>query len=194
MKFHDTLLVFAYERQIACDLGNSPYYLDCLQGIATGRNSEELLTKAALEESSGKVSLKDIQGAYKTFGLDMQSPYDDEDHIIGTFQSRIADSSLQEPELRRALNVIGHHRGSTRIQDFASNSKWNFLIVFVQQILTLIVAVSSYEQALVWLGAAEGMDDSFLITMFSVKVCSGFLVLARPTNSCCFHKVSMCRV
>ena len=125
LDFHDSLLSFVYERQIACNPAGGPYYLECLQGIAKGRKSEDLQTKAAIEESSGKISLQDIRDAYAAFGLDMQSPYDDEDHIIGTFQSRIADSSLQEPELRHALKIIGLHRDSIRIQDFASDSEWN---------------------------------------------------------------------
>ena len=136
LDFHDNLLVFAYERQIGCDVGNTPYYLECLQGISKGRsekgsNSDELQTRVVIEESSGKVSLQDIRNAYAAFGLDMNSPYDDEDHIIGTFQSRVADSSRQEPELRRALNVIGQHRDSFRIQQFASDSKQSQPIMFL---------------------------------------------------------------
>ena len=40
--FHDSLIQFAYERQVSCDPGNSSYYLECLDGIAEGRKSEDL--------------------------------------------------------------------------------------------------------------------------------------------------------
>lgn len=126
LDFHDDLISFAYERQIACDISNSPYYLECLQGIANGRNSEDLQTKVAIEASSGKVSVHDIREAYKSFGLDMQSIFHDDDTIIGTFQSRVADSPVQEPDLRRALDIIGQHRKSASIQHVASNSKSRF--------------------------------------------------------------------
>lgn len=36
--------------------------------------------------------------------------------------------------------------------------------------LTILVAVTTYEQALTWLSATEDMDDSFLLSMFGVKV------------------------
>ena len=102
---------------------NGPYYLECLQGIARGRKSEDLQTKAAIEASSGKVSRSDIKAAYNEFGLDFRGPFLDDDTIIGNFQSRIADAPRQEADLRRALSIIGTDRGSSRIQHIASNSK-----------------------------------------------------------------------
>lgn len=123
LDYHDELLSFAYDRQVECDPIHAPYYLECLRGIATGRNSEDLQTKAAIEASSGRVSVKEIREAYQSFGLEYDGPFLDDDTIIGTFQSRAVDAPRQDAELRRALTIIGQERGSTKIQHVASNSK-----------------------------------------------------------------------
>ena len=104
------------------DPEGTPYYLQALQGIAAGRNSEDLQTSVAIEASSGKVNASDIRKAYRTLGLALGSDYLDDDHIIGTFQSRAADSPRQEPELRQALQIVGQHRSSQSIQAMASKS------------------------------------------------------------------------
>ena len=124
--FHDDLISFAYDRQIACDEENIPYYLECFQGIATGRKSQDLQIKAAVEASTGKKSLQDVREAYKAFGLSMDESLAD-DSIIGSFQARIIDSQRQEPQLREHLAAIGQHRGSLKIQHFAENSESRFL-------------------------------------------------------------------
>ena len=168
MNFHDELLVFAYERQTICDSQNSPYYLECLQGIATGRNSEDLQTKSAIEVSSGKVSMQDIRKAYQAFDLEFESQIHDEDTIIGMFQSRIADSPKQEPGLRHDLSIIGEHRNSARIKQFASDCRVPFLSF--STIANVEVAISTAEQAFLWLNATEDMGDDFLTSMYGVKV------------------------
>ncbi|KAI4274420.1 MAG: hypothetical protein LQ337_003955 [Flavoplaca oasis] len=122
LDFRDDLIKFAYERQLMSDPEGTPYYLQALQGIAAGRNSEDLQTSAAIEASSGKVSANDIRKAYRALGLVLGSDYLDDDHIIGTFQSRAADSPRQEPDLRRALQIVGQHRSSQSIQSMASKS------------------------------------------------------------------------
>ncbi|KAL8674918.1 MAG: hypothetical protein Q9168_000722 [Polycauliona sp. 1 TL-2023] len=151
LDFRDDLIKFAYERQILSDPEGTPYYLEALQGIADGRGSEDLHTSVAIEASSGKVSAEDIRKAYLGLGLDLGSEYLDDDHIIGNFQSRAADSPRQEPELRRALHIVGQHRCSHSIQAMASKT------------------VTNLEQALSWLGATDDMDDSFLVTMYKLK-------------------------
>ena len=118
------MIGFAYDRQIDCDPKNTPYYLECLQGIAEGRKSEDLQTKSAVEASTGKISLQDIRDAYKSFGLEYRSEHLDDEHIIGTFQARVADAPKQEPELRRALRIIGQNRLSRKIQQVASNGRF----------------------------------------------------------------------
>ncbi|KAL8915497.1 MAG: hypothetical protein Q9171_000062 [Xanthocarpia ochracea] len=151
LDFHDDLIRFSYQRQLLSDPEGTPYYLEALQGIADGRKSEDLQTSVAIEASSGKVSAQDIRKAYNALGLDLGSEYLDDDHIIGTFQSRAADSPRQEPELRRALQIIGQHRSSQRIQFVASKT------------------VTNLEQALSWLGATDDMDDNFVVAMYKVK-------------------------
>ncbi|KAL8814923.1 MAG: hypothetical protein Q9223_005893 [Gallowayella weberi] len=151
LDFHDDLIKFAYERQLFSDPEGLPYYLEALQGIAKGRESEELQTSVAIEASSGKVSAEDIRNAYKALGIDLEAEILYDDYIIGNFQSRAADSPRQEPELRRALQIIGQHRSSQTIQSMASKT------------------ITNLEQALSWLGATEDMDDGFIVTMYKVK-------------------------
>lgn len=79
----------------------------------------------AIEASSGKVSANDVRNAYKLLDLDLSSAFLDDDLIIGSFQSRAADAPRQEPELRRALQIIGQDRSSQKIQFVASKSKAN---------------------------------------------------------------------
>ena len=126
--FHDELIEFAYERQLAVDPYNTPYYLECLQGIAQGRRSEALDTKVAIEASQNRISLQDVRTAFKELGLDSRSDYSD-DNIIGLFQSRIADAPKQETEMRRALKIIGQSRGSEKIQLVASQGKLNPVMI-----------------------------------------------------------------
>ena len=126
--FHDSLIIFAYKRQIDVDQKNTPYYLECLQGLGEGRKSEDLQTHAAIEASSDKISLKDVRNAYKDLGLDFNQELLDDDTVIGTFQSRVSDAPRQESELRRALQIIGRNRGSEKIQFIASKGRsdwWN---------------------------------------------------------------------
>lgn len=122
-KMHDTLVIFGYERQTAVDPENTSYYLECLQGIAEGRNSDELETKAAMEITSDKVSKRDVRMAYKELGIPVSDNIDD-DTILGTFQARLSDAGQhQEEGLRRALKILGTHRASAKIQNAASMCK-----------------------------------------------------------------------
>ena len=133
--FHDELLGFAYDCQIACDSQNIPYYLECLQAIAVGRdNSEELQTKAVIEETEGRVSLKDIRQAYLRLGLDMKDPLLADETIIGTFQARVADAPRHEAEIRKDLKIIGQDRSSERIKLVASQGQSRLANVLVSRL------------------------------------------------------------
>lgn len=119
--FHDDLVAFAYDCQIACDSQNVPYYLECLQAIAVGRDdSEDLHTKAVIEETMGRVSLRDIRQAYSSFNLDVGDAQLADETIIGTFQARVSDAPKHEAEMRRDLRIIGEHRSSEKITLVAS--------------------------------------------------------------------------
>ncbi|KAL8928475.1 MAG: hypothetical protein Q9208_001709 [Pyrenodesmia sp. 3 TL-2023] len=139
LDFHDELIKFSYERQIVVDPGNVPYYLESLQGIAEGRKSEDLQTLVAIEASSGKVSAGDVRKAYKLLDLDFGSPYLDDDLIIGSFQSRATDAPRQEPELRRALQIIGQDRSSQKMQSIASRSGFSAFIMWLFEAQSLPV-------------------------------------------------------
>ena len=150
--FHDDLIIYAYDRQTSVDSLNIPYYLECLQGIADGRKSEDLQTKAAIEASSGRISVRDFRKAYKTLGFDYPSSYLTDATIIGTFQARTTDAPSHEDTSRDALRIIGEHRSSVAIRDVASNE------------------IRTYEQALDYLNATEAIDDSFLTSLYQLKV------------------------
>lgn len=117
--FHDDLIEFSYKRQLETDSNNTPYYLECLQGIAAGRHSEALDTKVAIEASENRISLKDVRAAFKELGLDSRAEFED-DTIIGTFQSRVSDAPKHEAEMRRALKIIGQSRRSEKVEFVAS--------------------------------------------------------------------------
>ena len=119
VEFHDELIEFSYGRQVEMDSYNTPYYLECLQGIARGRHSEALDTKVAIEASENRISLKDVRAAFRELGLDPRAELED-DTIIGTFQSRVSDAPKQEAEMRRALKIIGQCRTSEKIELVAS--------------------------------------------------------------------------
>ena len=152
--FHDELIYFAYDRQITADGWHVPYYLECLQIIAKGRDSEHLSTKAAIEESQGRTSLRDVRLAYEHLGLNHHDKTISQENIVGCFQARLADAPKQESELRRDLGIIGIDRGSAYIQDVAAQS------------------VNTYEQAIAFLDATEDLGDDFIISYFTVKVSS----------------------
>lgn len=122
--FHDDLIEFSYERQLEVDSDNTPYYLECLQGIARGRHSETLDTKVAIEASENRISLEDVRAAFREFGFDPRAEYTD-DTIIGTFQARVADAPKQEADMRRALKIIGQSRRSEKIELVASQGTLN---------------------------------------------------------------------
>ena len=117
--FHDELIIFAYQRQIDVDPANTGYYLECLQGIARGRNSDELETKTVMEKTSDKISNSDVRNAYKELGIPTKDI--DDDTVLGLFQARLADAPKhQEEDLRRALKIIGADRVSRKIEEAAS--------------------------------------------------------------------------
>ncbi|CAD0082360.1 unnamed protein product, partial [Aureobasidium vineae] len=152
--FSDRLIIFSYERQAACDPIEGPYYFDCLQELATGRQSELLITKSATLASENVLSKKDIIQAYKALGIDpdVQNTIDDE-QIIGIYKSRWSDSSATgQADLKIALKTLGNARSSRSILDTAADT------------------VETYEQALTWLGADASQADDTIVALYGVKV------------------------
>jgi ubiquitin carboxyl-terminal hydrolase 25 len=119
--FSDDLIAFAYERQRDSDPGNSPYYLECLQGIAHGRDSVDLQEKSVIAISMGEHTLKDIEKAYKFFAISSDTAGGD-DHIIGLYKSRIENAPRQKEDARQCLLIIGQARQSEKIQAIADRA------------------------------------------------------------------------
>jgi ubiquitin carboxyl-terminal hydrolase 25 len=123
--FSDALIAFAYERQRDTDPRNSPYYLECLQGIADGRESADLQEKSVIAISMGEHTLKDIDNAYKFFTISSDTVGGD-DYIIGLYKSRIEAAPRQKDEARHCLLIIGQARQSETIQAIANNRAMSF--------------------------------------------------------------------
>ncbi|KAI9807762.1 MAG: hypothetical protein M1825_005067 [Sarcosagium campestre] len=150
--FSNRLLIFAYERQRTTDPENASYYFDCLRALTKQRDSEELDTQIALIESSGQVSQLDIDRAYEYLGIEPRSRGIADEHVIGTFQARLSDAPRQAAEMRHHLAVIGIARNSEAIKSVASNN------------------VTTYEEALTWLGAQDTTADEWVISFLTAKL------------------------
>jgi ubiquitin carboxyl-terminal hydrolase 25/28 len=122
----DDLITFAYDRQIAVDPTNMPYYFDCLANIAKKRNSETLEMKMALLASEGCYGRGEVMTAYRYFAPDVRQPADLTDsHLRGLFESRMGSvSKAGGQEAREMLRVIGTARGSKALLDAASDGMY----------------------------------------------------------------------
>ncbi|OAL54917.1 ubiquitin C-terminal hydrolase-like protein [Pyrenochaeta sp. DS3sAY3a] len=151
--FSDALVLFAFSRQAEQDYANQAYYFECLQDLAVGRNSDVLGTQVAIMASQGLTSKRDLESAYKYFGIDpAHANVISDEHIIGTFMARLSDipASAVE-EARKQLRVLGDARNSDKIRAEAAE------------------AIETEEQALRWLDLDPGVADDFIQTMFSLK-------------------------
>ncbi|KAF2849315.1 ubiquitin C-terminal hydrolase-like protein [Plenodomus tracheiphilus IPT5] len=151
--FADALVLFAFSRQVETDLPNQSYYFECLQDLAVGRNSEMLQTQVSLMASKGIISKRDLDAAYKSFGIDpAHAGAIGDDHIIGCFRARLSDiSPLQAEEARRQLRILGDARDSEKIRGEAAD------------------AIETYEQAMAWFDLDENQPDDFVTTMFTLR-------------------------
>ncbi|EOA89752.1 ubiquitin-specific protease ubp2 [Exserohilum turcicum] len=151
--FDDSLILFAFSRQVAVDIENKAYYFECLQDLAAGRQSETLAVEVALLASQGLISKRDSRRAYEYFGIDpAHADVIGDDHIIGSFRSRLADiSTLQAEEARKQLRVLGDVRGSDKIKAEASGS------------------IETYDQAMAWFELDHTAPDDFVQTMYTLK-------------------------
>jgi ubiquitin carboxyl-terminal hydrolase 25 len=163
----DSLLIYAYRRQISTDASNVPFYYEFLRDVALERRSEALQTEVGVEESLGRFSAKALEEAYSSFGLSRKA-YLDDDHIIGIFTSRLMDMPVQETELRNSLRIIGAWRKSPRIQAVADNgqsdSRARQLIILTEPV------IKTYQQALQCLEAEESTTDDSIQALYTVKV------------------------
>ncbi|CAN9125623.1 unnamed protein product [Alternaria alternata] len=151
--FDDSLILFAFSRQGAVDIENKAYYFECLQDLATGRQSDMLGMQVAMLASQGLTSKREAERAYQYFGIDpTHASVIGDDHIIGCFRSRLADVSvIQAEEARKQLRVLGDVRESDKIRAEASGS------------------IETYEQAMAFFDLDPSVADDFVPTMYSLK-------------------------
>jgi ubiquitin carboxyl-terminal hydrolase 25/28 len=123
--FPDKLIEWAYDRQCECDPSNKPYYLDCLQDLAHGRQSPDLQTRVVMATSAGELGQKAIEDSYRYFNLDPESVEGD-DHIMGLYKSRIESAPRQKDEARECLLTIAKHRNSEKIEALANDRTMSF--------------------------------------------------------------------
>ncbi|ETN37308.1 uncharacterized protein HMPREF1541_08299 [Cyphellophora europaea CBS 101466] len=147
----DRLIQYAYQRQVANDESNVPYYFEFLRDIALERRSEILQTEVSMEESMGRFSAKALEQAFSSFGISRHDTLDD-DNIIGMFQSRAMDMPAHESELRQSLRIVGAWRRSHKILAIADN------------------VMNTHEQALQFLGADPAVSDDYIQALFTSKI------------------------
>jgi ubiquitin carboxyl-terminal hydrolase 25/28 len=123
--FTDELLIWAYDRQCECDPSNKPYYLDCLQDLAAGRESSDLQTKVVMATSAGQHGLKAIEEAYKYFSLSPDTKEAD-DHIMGLYKSRIMSAPRQKDEAKDCLLILAKARNSEAMEALANDRSMTF--------------------------------------------------------------------
>ncbi|KAJ4990772.1 ubiquitin carboxyl-terminal hydrolase [Stagonosporopsis vannaccii] len=151
--FVDSLISFAYRRQSEVDKDNAPYYLECFQEIAMGRNSDTLQYEVAVLASQDTPSRRDLETAYRSLGLEPAHGSTLSDRfIIDQARSRLPDiSPPQREEIRRHLRIIGNARKSEEIKREANES------------------IDTYDEALSWLELDHSQPDDFVRTMFAIK-------------------------
>ncbi len=110
--------------------------------------------QVGLLASQGFTSRRDLEAAYRYFGIDPKhAGVISDDHIIGTFKARLSDISPSlADETRKQLRVLGDARNSDRIRAEAAE------------------AIETEEQALSWLSLENNTSDDFVQVMFSLKV------------------------
>ncbi len=160
-----------------------------LAHIAEDRSSEELRIEVAIERSAGKYDVQQLTEAFRYFGLHMDNNLDDE-HIIGTFQSRSLDAPSQDAQSREQLRIIGNHRKSKKILDIADDCMSTMHPKLVlrppepESVTDSLIALNTYEQALAFLNGDETTHDEFMPSLFTSKVRLSQIILTRHI---CLH-------
>lgn len=154
--FSDSLIIYAYDRQVSCDHELQGYYLECLQVITESRYSEQLQMKVATLQSQDLVSRRDLSAAYRFLNITAwEAKSISDERIIEKYQAQQPDLSAQSQEEARAhLFRIGVTRNSTLLLNASRQS------------------VDTYEDALSWLGNGVNKDtpDEGLLAVYSIKV------------------------
>lgn len=117
----DANVIFAYKKQVETDPARTAWYLSYLGQISTVRQSEEIELEIVLQQSQGRFMLEQVKDAYRYFGFTTEDA--DDEHIIGTYKSRLSDAPRHDAEMREQLRIIGEHKHSARIKEIAKGSK-----------------------------------------------------------------------
>ena len=180
--FSDTLVEYAYDRQVICDPIRQGYYLECLQFITEDRNTEQLQMKVATLQSQDIVSRRDLNAAYRYLNITVaDSRTIADERIIALFQARQSDLGLAaQEEARSHLYKIGVSRNSPLLINASRQS------------------VDTYEDALSWLGngADKNTSDDGILAIFAIRVsnpypCREFCCPATPTKPFRSHRRAM---
>ncbi|KAF1970373.1 ubiquitin C-terminal hydrolase-like protein [Bimuria novae-zelandiae CBS 107.79] len=154
--FSDSLLLFAYKRQVDVDPPNTPYYFECLKDLAKGRDSDALSTECAILASQDLVTRQEINQAYRTLAIDPSHVALLSDVIITEqYKARLSDiGPAQLEEAKNALRVIGIARDSDLIKRTASST------------------IETYQEALAWLNLPDSAvaSDDMVTSMFTSKL------------------------
>ncbi|TGZ80238.1 cysteine proteinase [Ascodesmis nigricans] len=150
--FSDQLVIWAFKRQILCDVQSRPYLLESLENISHQRGTEVLQIEVATQRSQGAYTSGDAYEAARRLGItNLESA--EEGLIIGLFKSRLADSPRQEYQLREDLSIIGRYRNSTAILEVAQQTSF-----------------PTAKSACDWLTVPEDTEDSMILSMYAARV------------------------
>ena len=113
-----------------------------------------LETQVSLLASEGLTSKRDLDAAYRYFGIDpAHAGVLHDNHIVGSFRARLSDiSPSMADEARKQLRILGDARNSDTIRAEAAD------------------AVETFEQAMAWFDLDTSQADDFVTTMFTLKV------------------------
>jgi ubiquitin carboxyl-terminal hydrolase 25/28 len=121
----DSLLKFAYSKQVEADPEQTPTYLEALGTLATRRseelqmfvfNHQELVAKKRKETAEGASDTGPVERAYAHFGLTRACP-EDPAYFIRVYNTYRKQSPAQKSEHRLALLEIGRDRNSEEIRN-----------------------------------------------------------------------------
>lgn len=154
--FSDSLVEYAFDRQIHCDPAQRAYYFECLQVITDQRQTENLQVKVATLQSQDVISRRDLTAAYRYFNITPpQAKVITDEQIRDKFQARQSDLGVvAQEEARQHLYKIAIARGSSLLLSTSRQS------------------VETEEDALSWLGhgANKSTADGGLLAIFAIRV------------------------
>ncbi|RPA79792.1 cysteine proteinase [Ascobolus immersus RN42] len=145
----DERLAWAYHRQSENDSDNGPLYFQLLADISAERESEFLQMEVGLELSKGVIMESELIVAYNALGLQAGTRAD---VVMATFRNKLVTSPDNARELVKHMRTIGKATKNAGLTQAADS------------------VVTSVERAYSFFGAQPNTEDSFLITLYEVKI------------------------